>query len=212
MTAGARASMGQRRGRPTQTEAVEKRSAIISAATDLFLSDGYRKVSIRGIAERADVSTRTVYNLFVDKVSLFIACLDSISPDDIGPVIVEGKTVQETLAGFAANMVRILSRPVGMGFARLVMNDGKDIPELAAAGYANQNRQFVTPLANYLAGRGFAEPEAGDLARLFISMAISEWNRCVTFHLPLPTDEEINRHAERAAGIFFRGAMASTDG
>ncbi|MCB2068057.1 MAG: helix-turn-helix transcriptional regulator, partial [Erythrobacter sp.] len=77
----------ERRGRPTQAEAAEKRQGIVDAATALFLSSGYREVSVRRIADAADVSTRTVFNLFEDKASLFIACLDSISPGVDSPLL-----------------------------------------------------------------------------------------------------------------------------
>ena len=56
-----------------------KRRSMVAAAMQLFVSNGYHEVSMREVAERAGVSTRTLYNCYEDKVSLFNACLDSIS-------------------------------------------------------------------------------------------------------------------------------------
>ncbi|WP_380879240.1 TetR family transcriptional regulator [Sphingomonas sp. DBB INV C78] len=200
----------QRRGRPRNAEAVEKRQAILTAATTLFLTSGYRDVSMREVAKAADVSTRTLYNLYVDKASLFGACLSALSSDSAEPVLVEELSVERTLEHFATNMVRQLSRPDSLGFARLVMNDGKDFPELAEAGYASQEERFVQPLAAYLQRAGFAQDLVQPLATLFIAMAISEWNRAVTFHLRLPDQTEIAGHARRAAAIFIHGVAINS--
>lgn len=195
----------ERRGRPTQAEAAEKRQGIVDAATALFLSSGYREVSVRRIADAADVSTRTVFNLFEDKASLFIACLDSISPGVDSPLLTERPSVEETLEIFATRMLGTMSDAQGLGFARLVMTDGRDFPELAQAGFANQERQFVRPLAEFLSHR-LSQPErSGRLARTFIAMAIAEWNRSVTFNQPLPGPEAVAEHAREVARIFVRG-------
>lgn len=203
MAVAANMSKPQRRGRPTGAEAIEKRKGILAAATQAFLSQGYQNVSMREVAVRADVSTRTLYNLYEDKATLFNACLDSISLDVRGPMRLEGASFAEALETFASDMVRTLSREDSIGFARLVMNDGRDIPELAAAGFVNQERQFLKPLVAYLNDHALAEPEA--LAKMFIALAISEWNRSITFHLPLAGDAEISRHAARATALFVKG-------
>ncbi|MFL1426409.1 MULTISPECIES: TetR/AcrR family transcriptional regulator [unclassified Nocardiopsis] len=51
------------------------REAILAAAADLFYADGYANTSIEGIAARAGVAKRTVYNVFADKESLFRSLL-----------------------------------------------------------------------------------------------------------------------------------------
>lgn len=50
-----------------------KREAILHGALTVFAHDGYARASIDGIAETARVSTRTIYNHFTDKASLFAA-------------------------------------------------------------------------------------------------------------------------------------------
>jgi TetR/AcrR family transcriptional regulator, mexJK operon transcriptional repressor len=50
---------------------IRSRAAILSAATTLFLRDGYVATTMDDIAETAGVSKRTVYNNFVDKDALF---------------------------------------------------------------------------------------------------------------------------------------------
>jgi AcrR family transcriptional regulator len=57
--------------RRAQAEAT--RRAILDAAHQRFLADGYDAASIRAIAKDADVSEQTVYNAFSDKPSLLVA-------------------------------------------------------------------------------------------------------------------------------------------
>jgi len=199
----------ERRGRPSVAEAAEKRHAIVRAAIDLFLRSGYKEVSIRQIAQLADVSTRTVFNMFTGKEGLLHACLQAISQDQDQPVLIEQATLLDTLETFAANMLRALSRPEGLGFAQLVMRDGRDMPELAGAGHASQDQQFVQPLATYLRRHLARRAEAEALAKIYISMAIAEWNRSVTFLLPLPDEQQCAHHAAHVASIFAKAIDAN---
>jgi AcrR family transcriptional regulator len=54
-----------------------KRDAILGAARLVFGEQGYSRTSIDAIAARANVSTRTIYNHFDGKDSLFSAVLES---------------------------------------------------------------------------------------------------------------------------------------
>lgn len=194
----------QRRGRPSQVEAGLKRDAILSAATQLFLTRGFENVTTRAVAEEANVSTRTLFNLFKDKSSLFIACLEHISPKD-SPALTGGDP-HEVLCEFTQNMLGLLIEPQGLAFSRVVINDGSRFPELAEASFRNQDAQFVQPLANYLRSIGLEKPSEDKMARLYISMSISEWIRCITYHLPLPSSADITNHARFVAGVFLTGA------
>ena len=54
-------------------QAKQTRRAIIEAAIQLFLENGYAETSIRSIAEEAGVAERTVYVQFSDKTSILTA-------------------------------------------------------------------------------------------------------------------------------------------
>jgi AcrR family transcriptional regulator len=49
------------------------REAILTAARDLFLSEGYRNVSLRKIAERIEYSPAAIYSYFASKDDIFFA-------------------------------------------------------------------------------------------------------------------------------------------
>ena len=56
-----------------QRERDRVRQAILTAARDLFLTDGYRNVSMRKIAERIEYSPAAIYSYFPSKDDIFFA-------------------------------------------------------------------------------------------------------------------------------------------
>ncbi|UJL29325.1 TetR/AcrR family transcriptional regulator [Mycolicibacterium vanbaalenii] len=64
----------RRRGR-----SVQKRLAILDAARELFIRDGYELTSVDAIAARAEVSKRTVYDHFGDKERIHTAVLERVN-------------------------------------------------------------------------------------------------------------------------------------
>jgi AcrR family transcriptional regulator len=69
-------------------QAKATRTAILDSARDLFLRDGYAATSIEAVAERAEVSRQTVYDVFGDKASLLYAVGERVvmSQDVPGPI------------------------------------------------------------------------------------------------------------------------------
>ena len=63
--------MGIRERHDRERQAV--RQAILDAARDLFVSEGYRNVSIRKIAERIEYSPAAIYSYFPSKDDIFFA-------------------------------------------------------------------------------------------------------------------------------------------
>src|SRR5215831_16858693 len=63
--------MGIKERQERDREAV--RRAILDAARDLFVSEGYRNVSIRKIAERIEYSPAAIYSYFPSKDDIFFA-------------------------------------------------------------------------------------------------------------------------------------------
>ncbi|QFG22190.1 TetR/AcrR family transcriptional regulator [Actinomadura sp. WMMB 499] len=72
----------------------QKRAAILAAARDMFLADGFDRSSVDAVAARAKVSKRTVYDYFGDKRTLLKAVVD-----DIGQSLVTAvrRTLDDTL-------------------------------------------------------------------------------------------------------------------
>ncbi|CAN7411520.1 TetR/AcrR family transcriptional regulator [Devosia sp. LjRoot16] len=115
-----------------------KRCAIISAATAVFVRDGYVGASIDAIAEEANVSRQTIYNQIGDKERLFVEVVRGINeqgsarlvetlatfpdaPQDIGRELVE----------FAIRLTRnCLCDEGSRALRKLIENEGSRYPEL----------------------------------------------------------------------------------
>lgn len=72
-----------------------KRAAIVQAALETFVREGYTRASVDAIAAAAGVSKRTIYDYYGDKHQLFVA------------------TLHETMAGHAAEIQDLLVRTLG---------------------------------------------------------------------------------------------------
>ncbi|MBK6042864.1 TetR/AcrR family transcriptional regulator [Streptomyces sp. MBT55] len=72
----------------------EKRAAILTAARELFLADGFDRSSVDAVAARAEVSKRTVYDYFGDKRTLLRSVVDSVGDALVTTV---RRTLDETL-------------------------------------------------------------------------------------------------------------------
>ncbi|MEV7192719.1 TetR/AcrR family transcriptional regulator [Streptomyces sp. NPDC093510] len=75
-----------------------KRAAILSAARELFLTDGFDRSSVDAVAARAEVSKRTVYDYFGDKQTLLQAVLDTVGQSLITTI---RRTLDDTLTDLA---------------------------------------------------------------------------------------------------------------
>jgi AcrR family transcriptional regulator len=80
-------------------QARRTRRAIVTAAHDLFLAQGYAATTIDGIAEAAHVSRRTVFNSVGGKVALLKLALDwAIVGDDEPIALADRPAIQAILA------------------------------------------------------------------------------------------------------------------
>ena len=196
-----------RRGRPTAEDSRQKIEGVLAVAREMFADMGYRSVTMREVAERAQVSTRTLYNRFADKMRLFEACLDSGAT--VFPRLEAGPNddLELRLGRHAAAIVRALSSDTSLRLGMMVYREGGEFPELLRAAEENQDRYLVQPLAVFLRNAGLERPASDERAKLFIAMAISNWQRAVTFRHRMPADADIDRHATEVADVFLNGVQ-----
>jgi AcrR family transcriptional regulator len=92
--------------------------AIVVAATELFVADGYGATSITAIAEQAGVGVQTVYASFGSKRAILTTALDQAIAGDDEAVVVNDRdwmhdvfhapTAEARLAAYAAACCRIM--------------------------------------------------------------------------------------------------------
>ncbi len=130
-----------------------KRKAILTAAKELFLHDGFGAASMDAITQKAGVSKPTVYNHFGNKESLFGAiikdqCHDLLASlkESEAPSNDLELTLRKTAEHFQG---LIMSEPI-LALYRVVMAEAPRFPELAHVFYENGPGQTTENFANYL--------------------------------------------------------------
>jgi AcrR family transcriptional regulator len=74
-----------------QAQIAQTEQRILTAATELFLADGYLATTLEAVAKRAQVGARTVYLRFGTKAALFKRVVDVAVVGDTEPVDVLGR-------------------------------------------------------------------------------------------------------------------------
>ena len=125
-------------GKPLREGSAQKRAAILTAARELFLTDGFDRSSVDAVAAKARVSKRTVYDYFGDKRALLLAVVDAAGQSLMSSIrlaISENLTeVDDLEAALVAFGLRIATSTIGssdyVAMMRLVSMESGHLPEL----------------------------------------------------------------------------------
>jgi AcrR family transcriptional regulator len=197
------------------TRSERKHQAILDAATDLFLRDGYLGTTMDAIAAAAGVSKQTVYKHFADKRRLFSEIV-------LGTVDAAGETVDERTAGLERSDdlesdLRDLARhqldgvldPRLLALRRLVIGEVGRFPELGRAFYERGFGRSAAALAGAfgrLAAGGVLELDDPELAAaqfnwLLLSAPV---NRAMLLgEEEILSAEELDRHVDAGIRTFL---------
>ena len=124
--------------RPTSVTGGETtRVAIIEAAFQLFVEQGYHGTSVRDIAARAGITAGSIYNHFPDKEQIIKAVVLKYHPIvRVLPLLskVEGASAEALIRDAASRLAHEIQSTPGilqLVFIELVEMGGRQIPELA---------------------------------------------------------------------------------
>jgi TetR/AcrR family transcriptional regulator, mexJK operon transcriptional repressor len=131
----------------------DKRRAILEAAAEIFLDDGYLGASMDDIAEKAVVAKQTVYAHFSNKRALFVAMASALTNDgsdrvhkDV-PQFREGDDLEEFLTSYALRQLKVVLTPRLVRLRRLVIGEVSRFPELGEALYSGGPGRAIASLA-----------------------------------------------------------------
>lgn len=111
--------------------AASNRTAILEAATDLFLERGYDRTSLARVADRAGVSKATLFKQFPTKAELFeAAVLAAGDTPDTEPLEPSPGDFQAGLVTLGVAYAELLSRPRMADLIRAVIAESGRFPEL----------------------------------------------------------------------------------
>jgi TetR/AcrR family transcriptional regulator, mexJK operon transcriptional repressor len=189
-----------------------KRQAIIAAAGELFVAQGYGAVSMDAVARAAGVSKATLYAHFESKDLLFAsiinqACRESVAVGDLLPD--PSANIADELTALGSRILRFLLQERALAIHRVVIGESIRFPELGRAFYDNGPAVLRRVFGGWIARQNaagrleVAEPEQA--ADLFCGMLRTGlYLRASLGIAPCPTDAEIDATVAGAVVMFLR--------
>ncbi|MET0941649.1 MAG: TetR/AcrR family transcriptional regulator [Mesorhizobium sp.] len=188
--------------------------AILDAATEVFLRDGYLGTSMDEIAALSGVSKQTVYKHFASKEALFIEIVSSMTTKTGDSVhteieLEEGGDLSVYLQDYAYRQLSAVLTPRVMQLRRLVIGEVSRFPELAKVLYERGPMRALTALATAferLAERGLLAIDdpmiaASQFNWLIMSAPLNQ--AMLLGDEAIPTQAELRRHAADGVRVFL---------
>jgi AcrR family transcriptional regulator len=201
-------------GRQEPNRSARKRQAILDAATEVFLRDGYLGTNMDEIAALSEVSKQTVYKRFASKEALFIEIVSSMTTragDSVHTEIElqEGGDLSAYLQDYAFRQLSVVLTPRVMQLRRLVIGEVGRFPELAKVLYERGPMRAIGALAaafERLAARGLLAIDdpmvaAAQFNWLIMSAPLNQAMLLGDGAIPKPA--ELRRHAAEGVRLFL---------
>jgi len=197
---------------PTRRGA-QRRKAVLDAALDLFLQDGFAATSLDRVIEKAGGSRRTIYQTFGGKEGLLRAAVSEACGDLFESLASPEQLLQESpeqaLRLVGGQFLEMLISPRRMALLRLVIAESTHSPELGKTFMDSGPERTVDLMLKYFR----AAIEAGQLrlsdpevsARQFLELAKGDLHFRALFHNEIADKETQQRYVEAAVSVFLEG-------
>ncbi|MGL4317941.1 MAG: TetR/AcrR family transcriptional regulator [Pseudomonas sp.] len=189
-----------------------KREAILQAAKQLFMRNGYDGSSMDAIAAEAGVSKLTVYSHFTDKETLFACAVESKCSEQLPPLYFElGSTtnIDTALLAIGRGFNSLINSEESIAMMRLVMTQAAQNPQMARLFYdAGPHRMLLAmehllEQANQLGQLQVEHPQRA--AEHFFSLIKGGCNFRRLIGCCEPTYEQTDaEHVQEVVAIFIR--------
>jgi AcrR family transcriptional regulator len=205
------------RGRPQLRSDEETRHMVIEAAAKEFQANGYAGTSMSAVAERAGISTKTMYRLIPTKAEMFI----KVVADRIQMFMLVVDDEKLDADGLLPALVRILIAygrltlsEETIALNRLVISENDRFPEIGDAFYETAIKRTNVAIATWLRRqneRGLIDlPNTQAATGMLRGMMIMELQREVMLgRRSAPDEQEIAERAALCARLFLRGCCTS---
>ena len=189
-----------------------KHTAILRAATEVFLREGYTRASVDTIAVAAGVGKQTVYGHFGNKQRLFLAVVDEArQAAGVGPaagnvVCTDAADTRTNLEATGVRLLRAMLEPENAALHRLTIAELSHHPELIR-GWRDEGSsdELIDAIAKFLGSREELRVDNPSLsARQFVMLLSAEGQvRSLRGVQPL-SDQEIEQIARETTDLVLR--------
>lgn len=163
---------------------VDRREAIIRAARECFLRDGYSAMSMSGLVRILSGSKTTLWGHFPTKEALFAAVLDDIGASfrtELDTLLTTESDLRGFLVGYCESFLRVLGRPETLAAVRMVIAEGGRLPHLGRIFHEQAVMPNMASLESFLHGHvagGRLRPEdPHEMASLLIDLCAGTQTR-----------------------------------
>jgi AcrR family transcriptional regulator len=208
------------RGRPQVRPDGETRRIIYEAARHEFAGSGYAATCMEAVARRAGVSTKTLYRLVPNKVSLF----EGMVSDRLDRLVFEVNLhaadhtdIEEALRTALMACADLTLDEEVIALQRMLLQEAGKFFEIGRAFYTNAIQRTVVALADWLRvqqKRGLiALDDVDEAAGMLLGMLTSAPRRAAMFGgVPLPSRPQIEARVRACAALFLRGCQVECVG
>jgi AcrR family transcriptional regulator len=190
--------------------AAERREAIIAAAMDEFITQGFAATRLDDVAKRAGVAKGTIYLHFKDKEALFeelirTAIVPLVNRLAAGPPP-SGASVRDMVEGFARTFIHEVTTTRRGDIVRLIVAEGPRFPAVADFYYREVVSKGLAGMrAAIKLGIARGEIKHKDLAQfpqILIAPAMIAviWQSLFARHAPLDANEMFRVHLDLIFG------------
>jgi AcrR family transcriptional regulator len=185
---------------------------ILSAARDLFLSNGYGNTSMDAVAKHAGVSKSTLYAHFENKEQLFGAVVGTARQrlqDALTSVTTtHERDIKKMLCQIGTQFMHHVTEPTSLTIFRVVIGEIHNFPELGREMYQSGNSVVIRTVADFFrqwsdAGLLVIE-DSMQAARQFLSLVKGDLQfRCLLDIDQHTSANDIKRNVESAVAMFL---------
>lgn len=202
-------------GPAEDSRSARKHRAILDAATEVFLKQGYLGTNMDEIAALSEVSKQTVYKHFANKEALFVEIVTSMTDragDTVRDEIAElddGGDIADYLLNYALRQLTVVLTPRVMQLRRLVIGEVSRFPELAKVLYERGPQRAVlalTALFEHMTERELLvvdDPQVAASQFNWLVMSAPLNQAMLLGDAAIPKQAELRRHAAEGVRVFL---------
>ncbi|MGV8917514.1 MAG: TetR/AcrR family transcriptional regulator [Pseudomonas sp.] len=197
---------------PGRPKDLAKRQAILDAAKNLFLRNGYASTSMDAVAAEAGVSKLTVYSHFTDKETLFSAAVLARCEEQLPDLFFEiphGTPVDIVLTNIGRGFYALINSAESLELHRLMVAQGKQDSKLAQIFYEAGPQRIHQEMERILSEIDKSGSLRIDNPRLATEHFLSLLKGTCNFQLLIgcaaqPSEQEEKEHVREVVSFFMR--------
>jgi TetR/AcrR family transcriptional repressor of mexJK operon len=197
-----------------------KRKAILEAAKNLFLSNGYDGSSMDAIAAEAGVSKLTVYSHFTDKETLFSAAVKAKCEEQLPELLFElpaDASIESVLLNIGRSFHQLINSRESVELHRVMVAMANQDPKLARMFYEAGPLQVLREMTGLLAqanqaGKLRIEQPLNAAEHFFCLIKGGHNFRLLIGCCPPQEGEEAEQHVQEVVELFIRAYTPSREG